>query len=354
MKSNKIFFKGSKTISVDKFFQNVLYDKKVGYYHSQNPFGKKGDFTTSPIVSDLFSEIIAIWIITCWETFGKPKNFSIVELGPGDGSLTKILLRSFKKFPKFNLIKKIFLLEKSNFLKKIQKKRINDKDVKWINSLNEIKKGPIIFFGNEFLDALPIKQFKKINNSLFEKNFILKENYKIKEIFKKTSAFDEKTINSYKTLRKLNFVEFPKLGFQILKKIISKIDKFKGCILMIDYGYLKPNNQDTLQSVIKHKKNHVLSNLGKADITAHVNFALLNEFYSKNGLKVKKVISQKQFLENMGIIDRAKIVAKKMKFTSQTDLYLRLQRLLSPKYMGNLFKVILAYKSNSNNFEGFK
>jgi cyclopropane-fatty-acyl-phospholipid synthase len=117
---------------------------------------------------------------------------------------------------------------------------------------------------------------------------------------------------------------------------------------------LKPNNQNTLQSVIKHKKNNLLDNLGKADVTAHVNFTLLNEFFSKNGLKIKNVISQKNFLETMGILERAKIVAKKMKFTEQSDLYLRMQRLLSPKYMGNLFKVILAYKFNNNNFAGFK
>ena len=124
--------------------------------------------------------------------------------------------------------------------------------------------------------------------------------------------------------------------------------------MLIDYGYLKPNNQNTLQSVMKHKKNNILNNLGKADVTAHVNFSLLSEFFLKNNLKIKNLISQKEFLESMGILDRAKIVAKKMKFSEQSDLYLRMQRLLNPKYMGELFKVILAYKFNKNNFLGFK
>ena len=115
MKSNTKFFKKSKKLPVDEFFKNVLYDNKFGYYTSKLPFGKKGDFITSPNISYLFSEIIAIWIISAWELFGKPKNFSIVELGPGDGSLTNILLRSFKKFPEFNSIKKIFLYEESNY-----------------------------------------------------------------------------------------------------------------------------------------------------------------------------------------------------------------------------------------------
>ena len=102
MKSNKIFFKNSNILPVDEFFKNVLYDKKFGYYASKVPFGEKGDFITSPKISSLFSEIIAIWIVASWETFGKPKNFNIVELGPGDGSLSNVLLKSFKRFP--NLI----------------------------------------------------------------------------------------------------------------------------------------------------------------------------------------------------------------------------------------------------------
>ena len=78
MKSNLKFFKKKKFLSVDKFFQNVLYDKKNGYYNTSKPFGKNGDFITAPKISNLFSEIIAIWIISTWEVFGKPKNFNIL------------------------------------------------------------------------------------------------------------------------------------------------------------------------------------------------------------------------------------------------------------------------------------
>ena len=352
MNSNSKFFKNSKTLPVDKFFENVLYDKKFGYYFSQFPFGDKGDFITSPRISFLFSEIISPWMVATWELFEKPKNFNIIELGPGDGNLTKILIRSFKKFPEFDSIKKIFLYEKSKYLKKVQKKNIANSNVKWISNLNNINNGPVIFFGNEFFDSIPIKQFKKVKSLLFEKNYTLEKNM-IKEIFKKASRKDVKMISSYKTLQKLNFIEFPKLGFKELKTITNKISKLNGCVLLIDYGYLKPNNQNTLQSVIKHKKNDILKNLGKADVTSHVNFKLLNEFFSKNGLKVKNIITQKEFLEKMGILERANFLVKKMKFREQTDLYLRIKRLLSPSSMGNLFKVILAYKSNKNKFFGF-
>ncbi len=144
------------------------------------------------------------------------------------------------------------------------------------------------------------------------------------------------------------------MGLQELEKITKKISKLKGCILMIDYGYISPNNQNTLQSVMKHKKNKLLNNLGRADITAHVNFKLLTEFFSNRGLEIKNVSTQRNFLENIGINKRAEIIAKKMKFREQSDLFLRIKRLLDPNFMGHLFKVILAYNSNKNNFIGFK
>ena len=101
MRINHKFFKNTKILPVDKFFQNVLYDKKNGYYSNSFPFGKDGDFVTAPIISRLFSETIAVWMIATWERFGCPKILNIVELGPGDETM-KILLY-FQTFQ--NLIK---------------------------------------------------------------------------------------------------------------------------------------------------------------------------------------------------------------------------------------------------------
>ena len=106
--------------------------------------------------------------------------------------------------------------------------------------------------------------------------------------------------------------------------------------------------------MLKHQKNNLLSNLGKADISSHVNFKLLNEFFLKKNLTVKKIVTQKFFLESMGILERANILSKKMKFSDQSNMYLRLKRLLNPKLMGNLFKVVLSYRFTSNKFLGFK
>ena len=354
MKSDKKFFGKNNFLPVDKFFLKVLYDKKIGYYSTKKPFGARGDYITSPRISNLFCEVIAIWLISTWEGFGKPKRFNIVELGPGDGELTKNLLKTFEKFPKFNKAKNIYLYEISEFLKKKQQQNIKNKNVKWVKNFNYLKNGPVVFFGNEFFDAIPIKQFKRYDDLIYEKYFEINKENKICEKFKKASEKDIDAIKTFKSFKKLNFIEYPKLGFKELKKIIKKILLFKGVLLLIDYGYLKSNNHDTLQSVFKHKKNKILKNLGKADITSQVNFKLLSEFFLNNNLRVKKIITQKEFLEKMGIVERANILAKKMKFREQSDLYLRLRRLLSPSLMGNLFKVILAYNHSNKDYFGFK
>ena len=354
MMSNKIFFKKAESLPVDKFFQNVLFDKKNGYYSSKLPFGNSGDFITAPVISNLFSEIIGVWLVSAWQTMGEPKKFNIVELGPGNGDLTKTLLKTFKQFPAFDNIVNIFLYEKSTFLKTIQKKNINNSKVKWIENFSKLNTGPVIFFGNEFFDAIPIKQFAREKNLFFEKYYSFDKRKKINEVYKKTSTKYISKIKKFKALKKLSFIEYPELGLNELKKTIKVISKRGGGLLLIDYGYLKPKNVNTLQSIIKHKKNKLLDNLGRADITSLVNLKLLNEYFIKNNLKVKKIVTQKFFLEKMGIIQRADNISKNMNFSEQADLYLRLKRLLDKKLMGDLFKVIFTYNFKKDNFFGFE
>ena len=127
MKPNlkKFNITSKKPLPIDDFIEKILYEPEIGYYSSKDPFGKNGDFITSPTISNLFSEIISIWLVSTWEKIGKPKIFNFVELGPGDGSLTKVIISTLKKFPELNKAIKIYLYEKSEFLKKIQKQNID-------------------------------------------------------------------------------------------------------------------------------------------------------------------------------------------------------------------------------------
>ena len=347
----------NKPMPVDDFIEKILYEPKVGYYSSKNPFGKNGDFITSPTISNLFSEIIAIWLVSAWEKMGEPKFFNFIELGPGDGSLTKIIINTVKKFPELNKAIKIYLYEKSPFLKKLQKQNLNNRYIKWIKNFNSITKGPVIFFGNEFFDAIPIKQFSKINNELFEKCYLVENKKNIIERFTRSNKNDLAEIKAFQTLKKLKFIEFPKRGFIELKPILKKVSQLSGGILLIDYGYLKSSNSNTIQAVMHNKRisaKLMLSNLGKADITSLVNFNLLKEYFFKNNLKVKKVVTQKFFLERMGIIERARILEKKMSNTEKEYMRETLARLLEEKQMGKLFKVIFGYKNKNNDFFGFE
>ena len=126
---NKIIniLKEKKSIPLDQFINIALYDKKFGYYMKNNPFGKVEDFITSPLISNLFGEMLAIWCVAFWKHIGKPRKILLVELGPGDGSLCKNLLKTFGQFKNFYNSLEINLLEISDKLKTIQKLKINNK-----------------------------------------------------------------------------------------------------------------------------------------------------------------------------------------------------------------------------------
>ena len=346
--------KTNKTFPIDKFIENALYNSKHGYYSTKNPFGKFGDFVTSPGISSLFSEMIAIWIISFWEILEKPKKFNIVELGPGDGELCRVLIKTFKKFPNFYKSTNVYLYERSKFLKNIQKNKIKEKNIIWLKNFNEIKNGPTLFFGNEFFDAIPVKQFKKMDKQIYEKYLQIDKSSSLKIILKKASSKSIDELRKFKLLKKNGVIEYPKLGLEKLKIIAKKIKKFNGGLLLIDYGFLKNQNISTLQSIKSHKKNRIFDNIGSSDITSLVNFGLLKDYLAKNKLTLNRVVSQSFFLKRIGILNRAEILSHKMTFKDKSDLYLRLKRLLDSRYMGDLFKVIFAYKSKKKFSLGFK
>ena len=353
---NKIInlLKEKKSIPLDRFINIALYDKKFGYYMKKNPFGKEGDFITAPLVSELFGEMLAIWCVAFWEHIGKPKKILLVELGPGDGSLCKDLLKTAKQFKGFYNSLEINLLEISDTLKAIQKTKINNQKVRWIKKITEINHGPVIFLGNEFFDALPIKQIYKKKKLFFEKYVTLtNDNKKIKFLNRKANYNLIKRIQDLNLVSVGNTIEYPIEALKLLKAIAKKINKFEGGLLCFDYGYTIKKNQNTLQSVEKHKYLNLFFNPGHSDITSHVNFRLFHEILKKSNLDVKKITKQSEFLKKIGILERANILSKKMTFKAKANMFYRLKRLLDPEEMGNLFKVMFAQKKGRNFSLGF-
>ena len=340
-------------IPLNKFIDYCLYDKRNGYYMNKDPFGVAGDFITAPNISRLFSEMIAIWTISFWESLGSPKKFNLIELGAGNGEMMKVMIESFKRFPSFINSCNIIIHEKSPNLIKKQKTNIRFENIKWVSDLKKINKLPNIFLANEFFDAIPIKQFLKSENVWFEKFVHISSDKKISFINKK---IDIKTIEkkvNFKISEKQNFIEYSPLGLKYLTDIFKSIKKNKGGLLIIDYGYFAEKMKDTLQSIYKKKYSKVLENIGKSDITYNINFYLFKKI-AKNFKDLNvNLTSQKNFLINLGIQQRAEIISKNKTFTEKADIFYRLKRLINKKEMGDLFKVMLIKNSNNNSQIGF-
>ena len=327
-------------IPLDKFIDLSLYNKKIGYYMKKNPFGKKGDFITAPNISRLFSEMIAIWIISFWKNLGSPRNFNLIELGAGDGEMMKVLLESFQNFPSFLESCNIIIHEKSPILIRIQKEKLSKSKIIWVSQINKIKKNPSIFIANEFFDAMPIKQFKKLKNIWYEK-FVNFENYS-------KASFIEKKIDIKKIERRLNFkisqnqsfIEYSEFGFDYLKNISDIMKKNTGGLLIIDYGYLEKKMKNTLQAVSNHKFANILDNIGGVDITHNINFELFKKFTQKLGGLDNNLNTQRNFLIKMGIKQRAELLSRNKNFSKKADIFYRLNRLIDEKQMGTLFKVM--------------
>jgi len=336
----------NKHISFDKFVDIALYHKKTGYYMKKNPFGKDGDFITAPNISILFSEMLAIWCIAFWEHLGYPKKINIIELGAGNGEMMYQMIKVFERFNKFRESSNYFILEKSQFLKKIQKKKLNSHKITWLNSINKLKNGPNIFLANEFFDALPIKQFIKKNNKWYEKS-IKKNNinkFEFVNVITNIKNLEKKIeINLSKNQK---IIEFSPLTYDYLNIISKKINTFQGGLLIVDYGYLKKKMRDSLQSIYKHKFNNILDNFSKSDITYNLNFFLLKKIVKKLNLKVAGLTSQRNFLTRLGILDRAEILAKNLQFSKKADIYYRIKRLIDRNFMGELFKVMFVTGKN--------
>ncbi len=347
MNFNKNYF------SLDKFINEALYNSKNGFYMKNNPFGKKGDFITSPNISILFSEMLSIWTISFWQNLKCPRKINLIELGAGNGQMIYDMINSFKNFPDFYKSCKFIILEKSPYLKKIQKKKLKKFKIKWIKNLSEVQEGNNIFIANEFFDALPIKQFFKINKKWIERYVQVDKN--------NSQSFINIDSNIKKIEKKLGFkisnnqkiIEYSPIALEYLRKISKKINNKKGALLIIDYGYLEDSMKNTLMAIKKHKITDLLKDFGNSDITYKLNFQLLKKIINILKLKCQGITTQRNFLISLGIQQRAEIISRNLTFSRKADIYYRLKRLIDKNQMGDLFKVMLITDKKINFKLGF-
>ena len=327
-------------LRVDEFISHVLYEKN-SYYISKNPIGYSGDFITSPEISQMFGEILGIYILNYWLENIQSK-FNLIELGPGKGTLLGDILRTTKLENRFNKSANIKLIERNKKLIKIQKNKTIScklKNIVWLKKFNTNSNLPSIIYSNEFFDCLPVRQFYK-NEIWYEK---LIDYNKLKDIF----FFKDKKVTTKKTLdylQKYNKTEIAEISYQranLFSNLCKHIYKNKGMIILIDYGYELPIKNFTLQSVSAHKKTHVFDNIGLQDITSLVNFGELINIANQFNLNIVSYCNQRDFLITNGILQRKEILKKNLPKAKREIIEQQFQRLTDKNSMGKDFKFFI-------------
>ena len=328
-------------IDVSQFMQYCLYSDD-GYYIKNNPIGEKNDFITSPEISQMFGEILAIFLINYWNENIK-KKFNLIELGPGTGTLIVDILRTANVNKKFLNAINLTLIEKNETLIIKQKNNLGNENfyrVKWIQDLDIKKKNiPAIIYSNEFFDCFPIRQFYK-KNKWHEKYIKYNETQKIFH-FISEEVDNIEVLNRLEKFNDVGVAEISDSRKKYFESVCKYIKKNSGICITIDYGYKDPTKNLSLQTIYNHKKTHLFENLGNQDITAHVNFDELMNIAYKYQLKIELFCNQRDFLIGCGLNKRKEELQKNQNEKTFKKLELEYERLTNKSQMGEIFKVLV-------------
>lgn len=335
-------------LRLDQFIDQALYHPAYGYYRTTIPVGKSGDFITAPEICSLFGELIGLFLLDYWHQTGCPAPIRLVELGPGKGTMMADILKSFHLRPAIFDHLTVHLVEVSESLKTLQQEQLKSYPfATWQSSLAEVPDGFQLIIGNEFFDALSIRQF--IFDGTWGERFVTYDGSKF--------CFTELTCEQAPvdfTPEAPCFVETSEASLAYADLIADKISKQGGLGLFIDYGAEKePWTGDSLQTMKKNRYMDVLSHIGTADITHHVDFLSLKNQFKNKGLTTFGSLTQGNFLTNLGIELRLQQQSKLLSSDELKKLQLAIFRLISPKYMGQLFKVLAVSNNQKIQPAGF-
>ena len=334
-------------ISISKYMEAVTRS----YYERPHVFGRRGDFITSPEISQIFGELIGLWAITTWTQLGRPVRFSLIELGPGRGTLLADALRAISQIcPDFIKAASIILVENSKTLRCLQKETLSEYDLDWQKNLATIPYGPTIILANEFVDAFPINQYQKLRGAWHERLV----DYKAGEFIYRLS---EKPCKKLKTCF-LNAAEGSILEQsdhieQLIEKISLLCIHQPGVALIIDYGYSQKSPGDSLQAIKRHRYHPVLKMPGTADITSHVDFSLIRRIANTLGAVAYGPVEQGLWLKRLGIKTRESQLSKNKETGAVDTIKNAVNKLVNPSEMGDLFKVITLTTPNITHLDGF-
>jgi len=341
---------------VADYMRLALTHPRYGYYITRDPLGAAGDFITAPEISQMFGELIGLWMAEVWRLMGAPENVRVVELGPGRGTLLLDALRAARLSPGFREAIVLHLVEVSPTLQKLQQQRLQALDVPalWHRTLEDVPGGPAIIVANEFIDALPVHQAVKAADGWHERlvNIGADGNLVIVPAADPLAHFEASMPRALRQSTVGSIYEWrsDRIALELGRRVRSD-----GAALIIDYGHANCGLGETLQAVSGHAAADPLRAPGRVDLTAHVDFEALAQSAGIIGARIHGPLPQRDFLLRLGIEQRAAVLkagASPEQIVEIDAAYARLTG-AEPDGMGELFKVIAIADPKLGTLPGF-
>jgi NADH dehydrogenase [ubiquinone] 1 alpha subcomplex assembly factor 7 len=326
-------------LTVEEFMQACLSDEAAGVYASRQPIGGKGDFITSPEISQIFGELIGLWAVAVWQFMGEPSRVTIAELGPGRGTLMADASRAWRGVPKFLDSVSVALIETSPVMVESQRETLKDAGAppRWCAALDAVPEGPLILIANEFVDALPIRQFIRRGKAWHER--LIASDGRGGFAFIDGEAQDEHRQLPHSAPEGA-ILETRPAAHALMRDLGRHAEHAPLAALIVDYGHEEPGFGDTLQAVRGHRFADVLTDPGAADLSAHVDFADLKREAVAAGLNAFGPMPQGEFLLKLGLGERRERLLRRATPAQAEAITSGGARLVDPRQMGVLFKAL--------------
>ena len=337
-------------ITLADYMAECLLHPRYGYYSTRDPLGAAGDFTTSPEISQMFGEMLGLFLAQVWIDQGSPAPFTLAEPGPGRGTLMADILRATRGVPGFHDGARVHLIEASPALRDVQRARLAGHDATWLDDVAALPDAPLFLVANEFFDALPIRQFHRAANGWRELQVTLIDGRLSFALSQPAplAALDHRLNDTALD----DIVEIRPAAAAITREIASRIAARGGVGLVVDYGGWRSRG-DTFQAVRDHRVEDPLSNPGRADLTAHVDFQALAQIAGEAGVAVSPMTPQGVFLERLGITTRAQALARSLSGDGLNSHVAAHRRLTHSDEMGTLFKTLALFPRDAPQPPGF-
>ena len=312
---------------------HYMGESNARYYAARDPLGAAGDFVTAPEISQMFGELIGLWLADMWLRAGRAENPLYVELGPGRGTLARDALRTAARY---GLTPQVHLVEASTELRAVQQAALPQ--AIWHHDLATVPTdGPVLLVANEFLDALPVRQLVRTDGGWRERMIGLDGEALC--YVAGQQPFDSAVPDTLRSEPVGTIVETSPAAAAIVYEVAGRLAQQGGTALFIDYGHAEPRTGSTFQAISAHRKVDPLAMPGTADLTAHVDFATLARIAQSREARWLGTVTQGDWLRALGIETRADNLAHRAPHYA-ADLAAQRDRLIASDQMGDLFKVM--------------